>query len=110
MNSLLTIIGVVFSSFLIAQTTCSELQKQIESSLDGESYTVLDSDFLTSVTGYYHQESDTYFVVTTIDFTDTYIYCGVSSYNWSQFRLEAFGDQVGETWHRVIKPYKCDCY
>ena len=98
------------TSLSYSQVSCNELSQSIQSELSGESYTALDSEFLTSVTGYYDSRSDTYFVITTIDYTTTYIYCGISSYNWSQFKLSAYGDQVGETWHKVIKPYKCDCY
>jgi len=110
MKILVTFALITMSLTASAQESCDELKSSIETELSGESYTVLDSEFLTSVTGYYHSDSDTYFVVTQIDYVDTYIYCGIPSYNWDQFKLEVYGDQVGETWHRVIKPYKCNCY
>ncbi|MCX7550272.1 hypothetical protein [Xanthomarina sp. F2636L] len=44
--------------------------------------------------------------------TNTYIFCGIPSMNWSNFQYGGYGDSdsYGERFHKYIFNYKCDCY
>jgi hypothetical protein len=43
--------------------------------------------------------------------TNTYIFCGISSTNWSNFKNGSYGDSesYGERFHKYIFDFKCDC-
>jgi hypothetical protein len=42
---------------------------------------------------------------------NTYIFCGISSTNWSNFKNGGYGDSdsYGERFHKYIFDFKCDC-
>jgi len=44
--------------------------------------------------------------------TNTYIFCGIPSQNWSNFRYGSYGDSnsYGERFHKYIIDYVCNCY
>ena len=41
--------------------------------------------------------------------TNTYIFCGIPSMNWSNFQFGT-SDSYGERFHKYIIDYKCNCY
>ena len=40
----------------------------------------------------------------------TYIFCGISSYAWSNFKGKGMTDSWGEAFHQYIMDRTCDCY
>jgi hypothetical protein len=44
--------------------------------------------------------------------TNTYIFCGIPSQNWSNFRYGGYGgsQSYGERFHKYIINYQCNCY
>ena len=43
--------------------------------------------------------------------TNTYIFCGIPTYNWNQFQYASYGDNstYGERFHKYIFDYQCNC-
>ena len=43
--------------------------------------------------------------------TNTYIFCGIPSINWSNFQYGSYGENstYGERFHKYIFDYQCDC-
>lgn len=44
--------------------------------------------------------------------TNTYIFCGIPSLNWSNFQYSSYNDNnstYGERFHKYIINYECDC-
>jgi hypothetical protein len=78
------------------------------------SYT-LDSDWLNEVKAYSYDYK--VYVIAKIKKsknsyqTNTYIFCGIPSTNWSNFKNGSYGssDSYGERFHEYIFDYKCDC-
>ncbi|MEL0643317.1 hypothetical protein V6251_02915 [Olleya sp. Ti.3.14] len=76
----------------------------------------LDSDWLYQVKAYDYEYK--IYVVAKIKKseysyqTNTYIFCGIPSTNWSNFKNGGYGDSnsYGERFHKYIIDYKCDCY
>ncbi|MDX1774675.1 hypothetical protein DFR65_10762 [Oceanihabitans sediminis] len=79
------------------------------------SYT-LDSDWLQEVKAYSYDYKT--YVIAKIKKneysyqTNTYIFCGIPSTNWSNFQYGSYGDSksYGERFHKYIINYKCHCY
>lgn len=76
----------------------------------------LDSSWLYEVTAYAY-EYDIYVVAKIKENeysyqTKTYIFCGIPSQNWNNFKNGAYGDpkSFGERFHKYIFDYQCECY
>lgn len=39
-----------------------------------------------------------------------YIFCGISSYQWSRFKASGMTGSWGESFHEYIMDYTCNCY
>jgi len=101
------------------QVSCDNLLEFIES--EGyrkgslSSYT-LNSSWLYKVTAYEYDYR--IYVVAEIKkneysfSTNTYIFCGIPSRNWSNFRYGDYGDSnsYGKRFHKYIIDYDCNCY
>ena len=120
MKKIFYIVFFTFSSLSFSQDiSCSELLDFVKqngySSGSVDSFT-MQSSWLHRVTQYSYDSMN--FVVAEIKEneysfnTKKYIFCGVPSYNWSQFRFGGYGmsNSYGERFHDLIFPYKCDCY
>ncbi|SHG89672.1 hypothetical protein [Flagellimonas flava] len=101
------------------QISCNRLLEFVESGGYGKgslsSYT-LNSSWLYKVTAYEYNYS--IYVVAEIKrneysfSTNTYIFCGIPSQNWSNFRYGGYGDpnSYGKRFHKYIIDYVCNCY
>ncbi|WP_418510790.1 hypothetical protein [Corallibacter sp.] len=100
-------------------TSCEDLLSYIQDNgyrkSKLSSYT-LDSSWLYEVTAYTY-DYDIYVVakIKKSEYsyqTNTYIFCGVPSTNWSNFKNGGYGDpnSYGKRFHKYIFDYKCECY
>tara|TARA_R100000951_G_scaffold109842_1_gene107380 strand:- start:271 stop:609 length:339 start_codon:yes stop_codon:yes gene_type:complete len=110
-NLLFIILLIITSISLNAQTmSCFEALNIVKYNTNYkqiESYTSLNSEFLTSVV-FYKSANKNYYAVVGINYKE-YLYA--SSYNLiSQFRQYAYTDQAGEAFHVYIKPHKVNCW
>ncbi|WP_109300896.1 hypothetical protein [Aquimarina sp. AU474] len=115
----LSLLFGIHSNCNAQQVSCDDLIDFIEmngyytSSIG--SYT-LDSSWLYKVTAYTYQYKT--FVIAEIKkneysyVTNTYIFCGIPSSNWSNFQYSGYydSDSYGERFHKYIMDYKCNCY
>lgn len=116
------VIVFLFLPFLHAmsqEVSCSEVQDFIKANgyANGtvSSYT-LDSEWLHEVKAYTYDYK--IYIIAKIKpseysyQTKSYIFCGIPSMNWSNFRYGGFGDSesYGERFHKYIFKYKCDCF
>ncbi|MFL0354743.1 hypothetical protein [Xanthomarina sp. GH4-25] len=101
------------------EVACSDLVNYIKqkgySNGTVSSYT-LDSEWLYEVKAYSY-DYDIYVIakIKTSEYsysTNTYIFCGIPSYNWSNFQYGGYGDSdsYGKRFHKYIMDYKCNCY
>lgn len=114
--TLLTIICfAIFNVVQAQEVSCGELYNYV---IDNYRYpstvNCFGSELLVKVQRY--DVDGTGFVVAYIKQTEydfrgkPYIFCGISSYNWSMFRSGGFGGSWGESFHKYIMDYKCNCY
>ncbi|WP_074406090.1 hypothetical protein [Aquimarina megaterium] len=115
----LIIFLVVHNKCIAQQVDCNELIDLIKSKgyYTGkvDSY-ILDSSWLYKVTAYTYNYKT--FVIAMIKrneysySTDTYIFCGVPSSNWNNFKHGGYydSDSYGKRFHKYIMEYKCNCY
>ncbi len=121
MKSLLLVLFVLLpnlwqGSTLNAQSiSCQELYDFIVEEYDSkDQVTCYGSSMLTKVTRYTYDGNG--FVVAFIKQNDydfrgsPYIFCGVSSWTWSSFKISGMGDSWGEAFHEYIFGHKCACY
>jgi hypothetical protein len=113
---LLTFLVFPQSHVFSQEISCEELTEYIETNgwKKGTLYNhALQSSWLYEVTAYSYDMK--LFVIAEIKkseysySTNTYIFCGVPQYNWSQFQFQSF-KTYGEKFHDYIFPYKCNCY
>lgn len=97
--------------------TCSELVNYVESELGYPSTTyTYESSWLQKVEFYYYPDAMDYIAIAYIkenqySFSyNKYIFCGISSWNKSNFSSKIINNSYGESFHEYIMPYKCNCY
>ncbi|WP_106793056.1 hypothetical protein [Aquimarina sp. Aq78] len=75
---------------------------------------ILDSSWLYKVTTYtYNYKTFIIAMIKRNEYTssiDTYIFCGVPSSNWNNFKHGGYNDSYGKRFHKYIMEYKCNCY
>ena len=122
-QSLKYFIGILFLCLSInsysQEVSCNDLLSFIKengySKGSLSSYT-LDSEWLYEVKAYsYDYKIYVVAKIKTSEYsysTNTYIFCGIPSYNWSNFQFGGYGDSnsYGERFHKYIIDYKCNCY
>ncbi|EDM44950.1 hypothetical protein SCB49_02479 [unidentified eubacterium SCB49] len=122
MKKQLTIFTIILLCFIVKtngqSVSCQELHDFIVEegyqSSTVSSYT-MNSSWLKKVTKYTYNYKN--FVVAEIKKneysyqTNTYVFCGISDYNWSQFKYGGYGesDSYGERFHKYIFDYQCNC-
>lgn len=107
---------VFFSSILFSQNIrCSDLVDYVIQNADySDSVTCFDSSMLVKVTKYDLESSSIVIAYLKKDEYDyrgkPYVFCGISSYNWSNFKYEGMSNSWGKSFHTYIMDYKCNCY
>ena len=113
---ILTILIAISCSFSNAQDiSCADLFDYVTSqSRYPSTVNCFNSEWLVKVQRY--ELEGTGFVVAYIKQNDydyrgkPYIFCGISSYNWSMFRSSGMTGSWGEAFHQYIRDYTCNCY
>lgn len=95
--------------------SCQELFEIVTEKYDSkDEVTCFNSEMLTKATHY--EVEGMGFVVGYIksnnyDFRGKpYIFCGVSSWQWSSFKMNGMSNSWGEAFHEYIRNKICDCY
>lgn len=113
----LIIIALLITPFVSkAQSiSCQELFEVVTETYDSkDEVTCFNSKMLTKAT--YYELDGMGFVVGYIkgsdyDFTGKpYIFCGISSWQWSSFKMNGMANSWGEAFHEHIRNQLCDCY
>ncbi|SCY36646.1 hypothetical protein SAMN05192588_2508 [Nonlabens sp. Hel1_33_55] len=113
--ALLTISNVALAQYGSSQKPyCSELINYAKKNYDSrDSPTVLMSSMLAKVERYKIDGASVviaYIKKNDFDFNGTpYIFCDISDERWRAFKNEAIYGSWGESFHKYIRDYLCDC-
>ena len=115
-NKLIFFLLTLFGLFVTAQTvSCNDLVRYAKSKVNNP-FTVntVGSSLLAKVE-YYPVDYNSGLLIAYIKQNDydyvgmPYIYCGINSRRWNEFKFEGIVKSWGEAFHKYIKDYTCDC-
>ena len=98
-----------------ASISCQELFNYVVEQYDRKSYTTCYGSTMLTKVDYYVVDGNG-FVVGYIKQNEwdykgqPYLFCGISNYTWSQFKMNGMTGSWGKAFHDYIMDYTCNCY